>query len=62
MNPLKIGNVVRVASGGVEVVITAPDLNLLHEDRTYRVGHCNSLANMKFEGYSSRKRYAIKQP
>lgn len=38
MNPLKIGNVIRVENGRVDVVITANDLNLVHEDRTYRVG------------------------
>ncbi len=42
MNPLKIGNVVRVESGRVDVVITANDLNLLHDDRTYRVGQLGS--------------------
>ncbi|MBU0717574.1 MAG: DUF87 domain-containing protein, partial [Planctomycetes bacterium] len=42
MNPLKIGNIVRVQSGVVDVIITAPDLNLLHEDRTYRVGQLGS--------------------
>ncbi len=38
MNPLKIGNVIRVENGLIEAVITVPDLNLIHEDRTYRVG------------------------
>ncbi|MCH7993854.1 MAG: ATP-binding protein [Planctomycetes bacterium] len=42
MNPLKIGNVIRVESGRVDVVITATDLNLLFEDRTYRVGQLGS--------------------
>jgi len=42
MNPLKIGNVIRVESGRVDVVITASDLNLLFEDRTYRVGQLGS--------------------
>jgi len=42
MNPLKVGNVVRVENGKVQVVITAKDLNVLHEERTYRVGQLGS--------------------
>ncbi|MCO6436006.1 MAG: ATP-binding protein [Phycisphaerae bacterium] len=42
MSQLKIGNVVKVASGRVDVVITTPELNLLHEERTYRVGQLGS--------------------
>ena len=42
MNALKIGNVVRVENGRVEVLITAKDLNLLHEERTYRIGQLGS--------------------
>lgn len=42
MDPLKIGNVVRVANGKVEIVITIDDLNVVHEDRTYRVGQLGS--------------------
>ena len=42
MNPLKVGNVVRVDSTGIEVLITAPDLNLEHEGQTYRVGQLGS--------------------
>lgn len=38
MNPLKIGNVIKVLNGVVDVVITVNDLNLLHDDQTYRVG------------------------
>ena len=38
MNPLKIGNVIRVDSSHIEVLITVNDLNLLHEEQTYRVG------------------------
>jgi len=49
MNPLKIGNVVRVASGSVEVVITATDLNLLHEERTYRVGQLGSYVTIPMD-------------
>ncbi len=49
MNPLKIGNVVRVASGRVDVVITTPDLNLLHEDRTYRVGQLGTYVTIPMD-------------
>lgn len=38
MNPLKIGNVIRIESGRVEVVLTASSLTLTHDDTTYRVG------------------------
>ncbi len=38
MNPLKIGNVIRVESGRVQVVITAAEMNLVHDAKTYRVG------------------------
>lgn len=38
MQPLKIGNVIRVESGKIDVLLTVKDLNLLHEDQTYRVG------------------------
>ena len=49
MNPLKIGNVVSVASGRVDVVLTARDLNLLHEDRTYRVGQIGSYVTIPMD-------------
>ena len=42
MNPLKIGNVIRVESGCIEVLITAKDLDLVYEDRAYRVGQLGS--------------------
>lgn len=38
MQPLKIGNVIRVESGHLDVLLTVKDLNILHEDQTYRVG------------------------
>ena len=38
MNPLKIGNVIRVESGRIEVVLTIRDFNLEHDGREYRVG------------------------
>ena len=42
MNPLKIGNIIRVESGRVEVVITVDDLDLEHDGGTYRVGQLGS--------------------
>ena len=42
MSTLKIGNVIRVSSGGVDVLITLSDLNLEHEESTYRVGQLGS--------------------
>ena len=49
MNPLKIGNVIRVVNGQVEVVITVTDLNLLHEDQTYRVGQIGSYVTLPMD-------------
>lgn len=42
MNPLKIGNVIRVESGHVEVVLTVNDFDLDHQGRRYRVGQLGS--------------------
>lgn len=42
MSQLKIGNVIRVSSGRIDVLITAPDLNLEHDERTYRIGQLGS--------------------
>lgn len=49
MNPLKIGNVIRVETGCVEVLITVSDLNLVHEDRTYRVGQLGSYVTIPMD-------------
>ena len=49
MNALKIGNVVRVESGVVDVVITVNDLNILHDDRTYRVGQLGSYVTIPMD-------------
>jgi hypothetical protein len=49
MNALKIGNVIRVHSGVVDVVITVNDLNILHEDRTYRVGQLGSYVTIPID-------------
>lgn len=42
MDPLKIGNVIRVSSGKLDVLITLPDLHIDHDERTYRVGQLGS--------------------
>ncbi len=49
MNPLKIGNVIRISSGRVEVILTATDLNLVHEDRTYRIGQLGSYVTIPMD-------------
>ena len=38
MNPLKIGNVIRVESGRIDVVLTIRDYDIEHDGREYRVG------------------------
>lgn len=42
MNPLKIGNVIRVASGRIDVVLTIRDYDIEHEGRDYRIGQLGS--------------------
>ncbi len=49
MNPLKIGNVVRVETGRIEVLITVTDLNLVHDDRTYRIGQLGSYVTIPMD-------------
>lgn len=49
MNPLKIGNVIRVENGLIEAVITVPDLNLIHDDRTYRVGQIGTYVTIPMD-------------
>ncbi len=49
MNPLKIGNVIRVNSGQVDVMITTPDLNILIEGENYRVGQLGSYVTIPIE-------------
>lgn len=49
MNPLKVGNVIRVDSARVEVLITASDLNILHDDRTYRIGQLASYVTIPMD-------------
>lgn len=49
MNPLQIGNVVSVKSGAVEVLITATELNLVYEDRLYRVGQLGSYVTIPMD-------------
>jgi len=49
MNPLKIGNVIRVKNGQLDVLITATDLNLTHENRTYRIGQLGSYVTLPMD-------------
>ncbi len=49
MNPLQVGNVVSVKSGAVEVLITATELNLVYEDRLYRVGQLGSYVTIPMD-------------
>jgi len=49
MNALKIGNVIRVENGRVQVLITVKDLNFLHEDRTYRIGQLGSYVTIPMD-------------
>lgn len=42
MDPLKIGNVIRVESGRVQVVITSPNLTVVQDEQTYRIGQLSS--------------------
>jgi DNA helicase HerA-like ATPase len=49
MNPLKIGNVIRVESGRVEVLITVADLTLIHEGRTFRIGQLGSYVTIPMD-------------
>ncbi len=49
MNSLKIGNVVRITSGRLDVVVTALDLNLVHDDRTYRIGQLGSYVTIPMD-------------
>ncbi len=49
MNPLKIGNVIRVESGRLEVLITVDDLNLTREDETYRIGQLGSYVTIPMD-------------
>jgi len=49
MNPLKIGNVVRIASGVVDVIVTAQDLNLVHEGQTYRIGQLGTYVTLPMD-------------
>ena len=52
MNPLKIGNVVRVESGRVHVLITAKDLNVEHDGQTYRVGQLGSYVTLPMDNHT----------
>lgn len=49
MNPLKIGNVIRVENGRVDVIITVEDLNFEHDGRTYRIGQLGSYVTLPMD-------------
>lgn len=49
MNPLKIGNVIKIENGQIEVLITIKDLNLVHEDQTYRIGQLGSYVTLPMD-------------
>ncbi len=49
MNALKIGNVINVESGLIEVLITVQDLNLVHGEQTYRVGQLGSYVTIPMD-------------
>lgn len=49
MNTLEIGTVVRVASGRVEVHITSQVLDLVHENRSYRIGQLGSYVTIPMD-------------
>ena len=49
MDPLKIGNVVRIEAGKIDVLITSEDLDLVHEDRSYRIGQLGSYVTMPID-------------
>ena len=46
---MKIGNVVRVEAGRVDVFLTVRDLNLEHDARNYRVGQLGSYVTIPLD-------------
>jgi len=52
MSQLKIGNVIKIQNGVVDVVLTVPDLNLIHEERTYRVGQIGSYVTIPMDNHT----------
>ncbi|NIR02141.1 MAG: hypothetical protein GTN78_18425, partial [Gemmatimonadales bacterium] len=49
MHTLKIGNVVRVEAGRVEVLLTVRDLEIEHDGRHYRVGQLGSYVTIPLD-------------
>ncbi len=49
MNPLKIGNVVRVENGRVEVVVTIAHLDMTHDGQRFRVGQLASYVTIPMD-------------
>jgi len=52
MNPLKVGNIIRVDSGRVEVVLTIRDYDIEHDGREYRVGQLGSYVTVPLSEHS----------
>ena len=52
MSELKIGTVIRVTGGRVDVLITARDLNVEHEGRTHRIGQLGTYVTIPFADHS----------
>jgi len=49
MHSLKIGNVVRVEAGKVDILLTVRDMNLEHDGRDYRVGQLGSYVTIPLD-------------
>lgn len=49
MRSLKIGNVIRVQAGNLDVLLTVRDLDLEHDGRNYRVGQLGSYVTMPLD-------------
>ena len=50
MDSRKIGNVIKVESGEVDVLVTAPGLEIVQAGRTYRLGQLGTYATIPLEG------------
>ncbi|MHC5109025.1 MAG: ATP-binding protein [Planctomycetota bacterium] len=49
MQSAKIGNITKVESGCVDVLVTTTELNQIHADRTYRVGQLGSYVTIPLD-------------
>lgn len=48
-NPLKVGNVIRVSGGGIEVLLTTNDMEIEHVERVYRIGQIGSYVTIPLD-------------